>query len=146
MPKDRRTTESPLELPSIQRIALLGRRVLRLRCPHCGAAPVLAPWSSVRGWGTVRQRCDACNLRFERSDDGYFAGAMITNLLISELLFAVTFTTTIIALWPDVPWDAMTYLGALGMLLAPALLYPVARVLWLTVDVLVRPVMPEELR
>lgn len=145
MPASFRTTDSPLALPSVHRILLLGGRALRLSCPHCGEAPVLARCTSLRKWGSVRARCDACNFRFERSDDSYFSGAMLTNLLMSELLFAIGFLISVIALWPDVPWDFLTYAGAAGMVLTPALLYPVAKLLWLTIDVLVRPVMPNEL-
>jgi hypothetical protein len=145
MPEFLRTTESPMELPSARRVGLLGSRALRLRRPHCGGAPVFAPWESLRSWGAVRARYGACNVRFERSNDRYFAAAMITNLLLSELLFAVSFTTAVVVLRPNVPWDAMTYWAAAGMLLGPVLLYPVAKVLWLTVDVLIRPVRPEEM-
>ena len=124
---------------------VLGGRAVRLKCPHCGCAPVLAPIVSLQMWGLVRARCDACNFRYERSDDNYFAGAMLTNLLMSELLFALSFSAAVVGFWPNVPWDFLTYAGAAGMLLAPALLYPVAKVFWLSIDVLVRPVMPKEL-
>jgi uncharacterized protein (DUF983 family) len=134
-----------MELPSMRRVVLLGWRALRLRCPNCGAAPVMTALRSWRDWGTVRSRCAACNFRFERSDDHYFSGAMITNLFLSELLFAIGFCTTVVLLWPNVPWDTLTWVAAVGMLLAPAVLYPFSKVLWLTIDVLVRPTMPEEL-
>ena len=141
-----RTTESGLEMPSLGQTARTLGRALRLRCPHCGGAPVLAAWSGVQAWSAVRERCTACGFRYERSDDRYFGGAMFVNLMVAELLFAVSFVAVILLSWPDVPWDAVTYGGAATMIFLPALLYPVSKVLWLAVDVLVRPVGGEELR
>lgn len=140
-----RTTESALTLPTVARSARLLGRFLRLRCPHCGDAPVLARWRVGLPWGAVRQRCDACGFRFERSDDGYFAAAMLINLISAELLFAFSFAAAILVTWPEVPWDALTYYAAAAMLLLPVLFYPVSKLLWLTIDVLVRPVTPAEL-
>ena len=141
-----RTTESALQMPSLgQTVRALGRAV-RLRCPHCGGAPVLAQWSGVAAWSAVRERCTACGFRYERSDDRYFGGAMFVNLLAAELLFAVTFVAAILLTWPAVPWDAFTYVGAASMVVIPALIYPVSKVFWLAVDVLVRPVDEGELR
>lgn len=145
LPSRPRTTETALTLPSIGRSALLVSRALRLRCPHCGGAPVIAAWRVGRPWGAVRERCAACGFRFERSDDRYFAAAMLINLISAELLFAFGFLVAILLTWPEVPWDALTYGAAAGMLVLPLLFYPVSKVLWLTIDVLLRPVTPAEL-
>lgn len=118
-------------------VRLLGR-ALRLRCPHCGGAPVLA------SWGTVHPRCAACRFRFERSRDSYFTGAMFFNLITAEFLFATLFGAAIVASWPAVDWDALTYGAVAGMAVAPILLYPFSKVLYLSVDVFMRPVRPEE--
>jgi uncharacterized protein (DUF983 family) len=145
-PQEPRTTETALAMPSAGRILRLVFRALRLRCPECGGGSVLKSWRPGRPWGDVHTRCAVCNFRYERSDDRYFAGAMLVNLLTAELLFAVSFVTAIVLLWPDVPWDAMTYGGAAAMVLLPVLWYPVARVLWLAIDLVFRPATPEEFR
>lgn len=116
---------------------LLGRAV-RLRCPNCGQSPVLA------SWGKVNHRCATCHFRFERSSDSYFTGAMFFNLITAEFLFAVGFTTAILLTWPNIDWDVITYGAAIGMALTPIILYPFSKVLYLTVDVFMRPVRPEE--
>lgn len=139
-----RTSESPLEMPSFRRTLQLLGRCLRLNCPNCGQSPVLARQSR-RTWGDIRARCASCNLQFERTDDHYYSGALFTNLFLSEALFAFAFAASVIALWPDVPWDAMTYVAVAGAIIAPTLLYPFSKVMWLTVDVLVRPVTQSEL-
>jgi len=47
--------------------------------------------------------------------------------------------------WPTVPWTALTYLTPALMLVFMVLLYPISKVVWLTADVMLRPVTPEEL-
>ena len=94
---------------------------------------------------SVREHCDACGLRFRRSDDNYFSGAMFFGLLIGETIFAVSLLATIVASWPDVPWDAITYIAPVGMIVVMLILIPVSKVVWLGVDLLVRPVTSAEL-
>ncbi|MBC8087070.1 MAG: DUF983 domain-containing protein [Phycisphaerae bacterium] len=132
------TTESPLEMPSFKRTTLYMGRALRFRCPNCGEGKVLG------GWGAVRERCSHCNLRFERSGPEYFTGAMFCNFLIAEFLFATSFATAVVLTWPDVPWDAMTWIAVAGAVIVPVALYPFSKVAWLAIDSLVRPVTPEE--
>ena len=141
-----RTTESALQMPSLAQIARGLGRAARLRCPHCGRAPVLTGWRPGRAWGAMRERCIDCGFRYERSDDRYFGGAMFINLMTAELLFAISFVAAVCYSWPNVPWDALTYGGAVAMLLLPILMYPISKILWLAVDVLVRPVQQSELR
>jgi len=132
------TTESALEFPSFRQLLRLMGRAVRLRCPNCGIGAVLRPWA------TVEERCSHCAFRFTRSSDSYFSGAMLTNLAVAEGLFAVVFGTILVASWPNVPWDALSWGMPLGVALAPALLLPFAKVAWLTFDVAFRPVTPEE--
>ena len=99
----------------------------------------------LQGWATVRERCASCNFRFERSSDHYFAGAMLTNIIIAELLFVVALVGTLWATWPDVPWDVLQYGGAAAMVILPIALFPFSKVTWLAADVLIRPVTQEEL-
>ena len=133
------TTETPLEMPTFRRSLVYAGRALRFRCPNCGQGRVLAKW------GKVRERCEVCNYRFERSGPGYFTAAMFCNFLIAEFLFATCFAITVIAMWPVVPWDGLTWVAAAGAVIVPTLLYPFSKVAWLAIDTLVRPVMPDEL-
>lgn len=133
-------SESALDIPSLSRTLLYVGRALRLRCPNCGKGKVIT------GWTKVRERCSVCGLRFARGEGEYFyAGAIFVNIVIAELLFAFGFGGALILMWPNVPWDAVTYVGAALMLLLPALLLPVVKVLWLAFDMLMRPVTPTEL-
>ena len=135
----KRTSDSPLQFPSAPQVARLIGRVARLRCPHCGNGAVMK-WT-----GAVYRRCRGCNFRFERSDESYFSGAMFFGLLMGEFLYGIVLVAVVVAMWPRVPWDTMMWAVPIGMLLAMVVLIPASRAVWLTVDVLVRPVQPDEL-
>lgn len=139
VPVTERTTETPLVVPSLGRTLHIMGRALRLRCPHCGKGKVLD------GWAHVRERCSACGFRFERSSDHYFAGAMLTNIIIAELIFVAALVVTLRVTWPEVPWDLLQYGGAAAMIILPIALYPFSKVTWLAADVLIRPATSDEL-
>jgi uncharacterized protein (DUF983 family) len=134
----RRTTETPLALPSLSRFFLLLSRGLRFRCPNCGEGTIL------KGWGDIRERCPSCNFRYARSDDNYFGGAVFSGTILVEALFAIVLTVTVLVTWPDVPWDELTYVAAIGVISLALVIQPIARVAWLTIDSMFRPIMPEE--
>ncbi|MEP6618133.1 MAG: DUF983 domain-containing protein [bacterium] len=127
-----------MALPSTGRALTLAGRALRFRCPHCGKGHVL------NRTGSVKHECPSCGLRFARSDDDYFSGAMFVGLMIGEGLFALSLLVVLVASWPNVPWDALTYGAPLGMLLLLPVILPFSKVVWLAVDLLLRPAVPEE--
>jgi len=131
-------TESPMALPSVSRMLTLASRAIRFRCPNCGNGYVL------NRTGSVKHECSGCGLRFQRSDDDYFSGAMFFGLMIGEGTFALALLVVLVASWPNVPWDVLTYGAPLGMLLLLPIILPFSRVVWLAVDLLLRPAMPEE--
>lgn len=133
------TTDSALAMPSLGHLLRLIGRALRLRCPNCGVGAVLRPYA------TVNHHCAHCGFRFTRSSDSYYSGAMLTNLAVAEGLFAIVFATVLITSWPNVPWDTLSWGMPLGVALAPVLLFPFAKVFWLTFDVAFRPVTAEEI-
>ncbi len=99
-PRDPRTTESALEMPSVSRVVAVMLRTLRRRCPNCGQG---------RPQGIQRSatQCDTCRFRFTRGDDAYFSGAMFFGMLLGETLAVVAIVVVIIATWPSVPWTLM---------------------------------------
>lgn len=134
-----RTTESALEMPTVVRTLRLMGRTLRLRCPHCGEGRVLA------GYDTVRHRCSGCGFRFTRSDDHYFSGAMFFGILLGETLAVLGILAAIWITYPNVPWTGIQFGAPVVMLGVMILLFPASRVIWLAIDVLLRPVQPSEL-
>ncbi len=114
-------------------------RALRLRCPHCGRG-------SLRGsWLKMRRNCPACGLRSERGEEDFFLGAMMFNLVLAEFLVVLAVVGATIALWPDVPWNALTWISLGLALIAPFLFYPFGHSIWLASDILIRPVTPAEM-
>jgi uncharacterized protein (DUF983 family) len=107
-------------------------RALLLRCPACGSAGLFTSWFA------MRTACPGCGLVMER-EEGYFLGAMMFNLVFSELLFVALLTGVVLWTWPDPPWDALWIGGVLGMVLFPLLFYPLSKTLWLAFDLLFRP-------
>jgi len=138
-PKGDRTTESALDMPSVSRALLLASRAARLRCPNCGKGHVL------KGFNEVHVRCAICGFRFARSDDDYFSGAMFFGLMIGETMAVLVIGAFIWITYPNVPWNFMQFgipVILLGVMIG---LFPVSRVVWLAIDVLLRPVEPSEL-
>lgn len=126
-----------LVLPRMRDVLRLFWRAVRLRCPNCAAKPVLVSWFR------LRERCPGCGIRIERGEDeDYFLGGMFFNIMLAELIFAVLLAVVLVVLWPNVPWDGIEYALVIAMIGAPVLLYPASRLLWLALDLLLRP--PDE--
>jgi hypothetical protein len=75
----------------------------------------------------------------DRPEEGYYLGALLLNLVAAELALAAAALAVILATWPDVPWSALMYGGAVLMVAAPMLLYPFAKLIWLAVDLRIQP-------
>lgn len=121
-------------VPRLRDVARLFWRAMRLRCPNCAGKPVILSWFK------LRERCPICGIRLDRGEgDDYLLGGMLFNIVLAEVIFVVVFAVVVIALWPNVPWDGIEYVLAAAMIGAPILLYPVSRLLWFALDLLIRP-------
>jgi len=138
-PAANRTTESALDMPSAGRALLLASRALRLRCPHCGEGRVL------KSFNAVHDRCAACSFRYCRSDDDYFSGAMFFGMMIGETLAVLAIGAAIWITYPNVPWSFLQYAIPIVLLGVMIMLFPISRVVWLAIDVMLRPVEASEL-
>jgi uncharacterized protein (DUF983 family) len=114
-------------------------RALRLHCPNCGGGPIF------RSWFRMREYCTVCGIPLERGEPGYQVGSYMFNIVASELVFAFLFVLVLVVTWPDPPWQLLQYGGIALMVLAPFLLYPFSKTLFLAFDLLFRPATPEEL-
>jgi uncharacterized protein (DUF983 family) len=124
---------------TLRKAGLLLWRALRLRCPNCGAERVFA------SWGKLRQRCLACGLWLERGEGDYYLGAYMVALMFVETLFAVGFVAILVITWPDPPWDAIQWGGAVVLAAGVIISYPFSKTIWLAIDLMFRPVTVDDL-
>lgn len=83
--------------------------------------------------------CPSCALRLDRGETDFFIGAYTINLIVAELLVVFGGLAVVLLSWPDVPWRGLTWGLAVLMVVAPVVLYPWSRQLWLAADLIFRP-------
>jgi uncharacterized protein (DUF983 family) len=103
-------------------------RCLRLACPACGRSSIVErPFQ-------IKHHCPACRALFKR-EEGFFVGAIVANVLTTEFVVLVTY-------FAGLSLTSTHFDLLLGILLAVALLFPVAFYhhswsVWLSADYLV---------
>ncbi len=121
------------------RPARLLARGLAKRCARCGQGRLF------RRWFTMVERCPRCHYRFER-EEGFFLGAFVVNLAVTEGLLLVVSIIPLIALnaagrAPDpAPFAAVAVAAAVT---APLVFYPFSRTIWAAVDLMMHPSPPD---
>jgi uncharacterized protein (DUF983 family) len=131
-------SESGMDLPSLGRALRLFGRASLLHCPHCGKGPVLAHWLK------LRVKCGTCGLRLQRGEYDAFTGSMFILFNLVSLLGYLVIVLTL-AMTKETPWDLLQYgLPVLALVLV-VVLFPFGRLLWLALDLTLRPVTPAEL-
>jgi uncharacterized protein (DUF983 family) len=108
------------------------------RCAHCGARGVFASYF------TLHDRCPTCGYLFER-EEGYWLGAMIANIGVTEALFGLFFVAGMLLTWPDVPWTGLLIGGLVINATVPVVYYPLSKTQWVGLHLaFVRPDPAEE--
>lgn len=87
----------------------------------------------------MRRECAGCGLHFEREESGYGVGAYMINIAVAELVLVAVGVAIGAATWPNPPWKALMYGGAVMMAVLPVLFYPFAKTIFLAMDLAVRP-------
>jgi len=87
----------------------------------------------------MRAQCPACGLQLDRGESDYFYGAYLLNFVAAELVPVIVFVVSLIATWPDPPWNLLTAVTVVLAVVCPILLYPTTKALWLAFDLLLRP-------
>lgn len=108
-------------------------RALALHCPECGGHPLF------KNWLQLQPRCPRCALKTDRANPDHFVGAYLVNLVVAELLFASGFALWLLSVWPNVPWGRIEFVLVGAMVVAPLLLYPFTRTVWLAADLIFDP-------
>ena len=123
----------PLRHSTQEKIGILFGRGLLLRCPACGQSGLFD------GVYALKKTCPGCGLLLQREGDGYELGSMVVNLIVAELIWAVTFAAILFWTWPNPPWMLLQWGSAVLMVALPLLFLRHARVLSLALDLLLRP-------
>jgi uncharacterized protein (DUF983 family) len=104
--------------------------ILCQRCPRCRRGGIFIS-SIFLGFPKMRQRCPACDLKFQR-EEGYFLGAMYISFGLALALIAlISVILWVITGWwitKDVIWAVVLFLP-----MAPGISL-FARVLWIYLD------------
>jgi uncharacterized protein (DUF983 family) len=112
--------------------------ILQQRCPRCRTGKIFRG-SIFRGFPKMHERCEVCNLKYER-EAGYFLGAMYISyglaLVTIAILAALLWSVTSWSIVKDIAWAAILFLP-----FAPSLTL-FARVLWIYLDQTVDPERP----
>jgi uncharacterized protein (DUF983 family) len=99
-------------------------RGMRQRCPRCGATGLF------RSFFGLRESCPGCGFGFVR-EEGYWLGAMIVVMALTEALFALWLVGGLLLTWPDVPWTLLLVGGIVLNVVVPIVAYPWSKTTWL---------------
>jgi len=104
------------------------RYALRLKCPACGASSI------VRKPFHIKHHCDSCDALFKR-EEGFFVGAILMNVVVSELIILVVCFFALLLLGADYE-NVLIVLFIVGLIF-PVLFFHHSWSLWLAFDYLV---------
>lgn len=88
-------------------------------------------------------RCPRCAYRYDR-EEGYWTGALIANIAFAMILFFIVFVGGMVLFWPNVPWTWLSAATISTMVVAPLVLYPISKTLWVWIDLRVHPYSTDE--
>jgi len=104
------------------------RYALRLKCPACGDSSI------VRKLFHIKHHCDSCHALFKR-EEGFFVGAILMNVVVSELIILVVCFFALLLLGADYE-NVLVFLFIVGLLF-PVLFFHHSWSLWLAFDYLI---------
>jgi uncharacterized protein (DUF983 family) len=118
------------------RAKLLFRGMTR-RCPVCGEPRIFA------GYFRLRPACPGCGLRFTRLEGQWSGDIGINTIVTFGLLYVILLGGTLL-MWGDVNIALLAGAALLAVLVFPVLFVPVAKTLWLAIDLVMRPPQADE--
>lgn len=101
------------------------------RCPRCGSGKLF------RRWLTMVRECPRCAYRFER-EEGFFLGAIVVNVIITELVIVAVIVLGFALTLPDAPVGALAIAGGVLAAITPLVSYPFTKTVWTAVDLIMR--------
>jgi len=110
-------------------------RALSLRCPVCGTKWPFAHWLKPAA------SCASCGQALERAEEGegHYLGAMVLNFAVTESLLVLLVLLVVLLTWPSPPWNVIISGGVGLAVIAPLAFFPIAKLLWLAIDLYIQP-------
>jgi len=108
------------------------------RCPLCGSG------HAFRWWLLMKDDCPRCDLHFERIE-GHWIGAIAMNTVLALMVLLGVIVGGFAASYPDPPAAALLWVCVAVAALAPLFFQPISRTIWTAIDLVLRPIGPEEL-
>lgn len=108
------------------------------RCANCGSGHLF------RSYFTMVERCPRCGLRFHRQE-GQWSGDIGANTIVTFGLLWIVLVIGTLLTWNDPKLPLLAALAVVVVVAFPPFFVPYAKTLWVAVDVLMRPVEPDEL-
>ena len=91
----------------------------------------------------MKVACPRCGLRFTRLEGQWSGDIGINTIVTFSLLYVVLLGGTLL-MWGDVRVGLLAVIAAVVVLVFPVLFVPVAKTLWLAIDLVMRPIQPDE--
>jgi uncharacterized protein (DUF983 family) len=108
-------------------IALTLSRCLKLQCPVCGNASIVArPFN-------LKHDCNACGVIFKR-EEGFFVGAIMANVVATEVFILLIYFALLLTSLSERVTFALLFATAIAF---PLLFYHHSWSLWLAMDHLI---------
>lgn len=112
-------------------------RALALRCPVCGGGGLF------RRWFTMADHCPTCGFRFHRVE-GHWIGSLGMNTIVSFGALLVSVVVGFLITYPDPPVLPLMAVAVGVAALTPVAFFPWSRTLWSAIDLLMRPLEPDD--
>ncbi len=114
-------------------------RGLFRRCPWCGGRGAF-----FTGWFAKEAQCRHCGLRWRRGDVGFELGAAAIAAIICMGPLVIALGVMVALTWPELSVVPLVAVLGVGALVLPVLLYPSSYTIWQALDLVMRPVSPDD--
>jgi hypothetical protein len=84
------------------------------------------------------EHCPRCGYKFER-EEGFFLGAYVINIGISQLAAIAFIAVSVITTLPDPPVGKLIVIGVLVVSVTPFVVYPFSKTIWTAFDMIMHP-------
>lgn len=123
-------------MPPLTMRRTLGRALL-LRCPVCGGGDLFSRWFA------MAEHCPTCGFRFHRVE-GHWIGSLGMNTIVSFGALLVAVVAGVALTMPDPPLAPLIAVAVGVAVVVPVAFFPWSRTLWSAIDLLMRPLEPDD--